>query len=445
MNIDYRQPLRVAINAQFVPHSGAGGLETVLLGLIRALAQLDDGDEEYTIISPADSPASWEPFVGRRQRIVPGPGAAAHPSPKREALKRSLGPLLPAATRAYRAAFPLPAPRRWPEVPISDGFYESLGCDVIHFAYQDFTLCAVPSVYNPHDLQHRHYPQFFLPSVLAWRDVVYTAGCRLSHTVVVTSGWVKRDVEQHYGIDGDKVQIIPWAPPTQIYADLTPETLAAAAKKFATGDSFALYPAMTYAHKNHIRLLEAIALLRDRDRVVVQLICTGDKKEFWAQIERRIEELGLGGQVQFPGMVAPEELRALYRLSQFVVVPTLFEAASGPLFEAWHDGAPTACSTATSLPEQAGDAALLFDPFSVESIADAVKRMATDGALRETLRRNGKRRLRDFSWERTARSYRAVYRRAAGRTLTEEDRRLLGWDWTIDPAREEETRSGGDT
>ena len=122
-------------------------------------------------------------------------------------------------------------------------------------------------------------------------------------------------------------------------------------------------------------------------------------------------------------------MSALYRAAHIVFIPTLFEAASGPLFEAWQHGAPVACSSVTSLPEQAAGAALLFDPFEVDGIALALARMATEEGLRDELRRWGARRLEDFSLERTAKAYRAVYRRAAGLRLSEEDRWLLGWDW----------------
>jgi glycosyltransferase involved in cell wall biosynthesis len=189
---------------------------------------------------------------------------------------------------------------------------------------------------------------------------------------------------------------------------------------------------MTWPHKNHLRLLEALALLRDRDQVRVSLVCTGYQNSFWPQIERRLADLGLQDQVRFLGLVPTEDLRVLYRLAEFVVIPTLFEAASEPIYEAWYDRAPVACSNVTSLPEQAADAALTFDPLSVESIAAAVRGMATNPQLRETLRQRGTRRLRDFSWERTAKAYRAVYRRAGGRALTEEDQWLLTWDWMRD-------------
>jgi glycosyltransferase involved in cell wall biosynthesis len=168
----------------------------------------------------------------------------------------------------------------------------------------------------------------------------------------------------------------------------------------------------------------------------VHLICTGNKTNFWPRIEEVLQALRLQDQVKFLGIIPVEHLRAVYRLAEFVVVPTLFEAASGPLFEAWQEMTPVACSRVTTLPEQASDAALLFDPLSVEAIADATARLASNVALREDLKQRGARRLRDFSWERTAKAYRAVYRRAARRTLNEEDAELLNWNWAREPRSE---------
>ena len=328
--------------------------------------------------------------------------------------------------------------RRWPEIPISDGFHESLGCDVIHFPCQSFILCALPMVYNPHDLQHLHYPQFFKPEDLAFRETTYPAGCHFAHTVVVASQWGKQDIIRHYHVDSEKIQVIPWAPATQVYPDPKFNTLDEIRAKYRLDIPFAFYPSMTWAHKNHVCLLEALALLRDRKGLKINLVCTGYKQSFWTNIQKRIFELKLQDQVKFLGMVPPEALRTLYKLAQFVVIPTLFEAASGPLFEAWQESTPATCSNVTSFPEQAGEAALLFDPFSTENIAEAVEKMATDSGLREKLRQNGIRRLKDFSWERTAKAYRAIYRRAAQRPLTDEDRWLLSWDWMKEPQKRKE-------
>lgn len=426
--------LQIAINAQILPGSGAGGVESVLVGLVHALGELRDGTEEYVVIGPWKNPDWLKPYIGPNQRIISGP------KPLESSLGRALGPLLPIAVKSRNALRRLLgiAPTAPPQVPISDGFYESLGCHVIHFPYQQFVVCALPTIYNPHDLQHLHYPQFFTPSIIAWREAIYPAGCHFAHTVAVASQWVKQDIVKHYKISPDKVQIIPWAPPTQAYTEPTPDYLAEIRQKYQVNAPFALYPSMTWEHKNHIRLLEALALLRGRSGLKVNLVCTGHQNDFWRYIQDRLVALNLQEQVRFLGLVPPQDLRALYRLARFVVIPSLFEAASGPLFEAWQEDTPVACSTVTSLPQQAGDAALLFNPLSVEYIADAVVKMATDDNLLQDLRRRGRRRLQDFSWERTAKAYRAVYRRAAGFPLSEEDRWLLSWDWTREPQRKME-------
>lgn len=427
-------PLRVAINAPIVPNSGVGGVESALIGLIHALGQLDYRIEEYIIISSWKDPEWLKPYIGPNQRIV------CHPKTTQSSIRRILGPVRPIARRLrYLLRHFLKIERTWPEISVSNGFYESLGCDVIHFPYQHFVVCALPMIYNPHDLQHLHYPQFFTPSTIVNRETIYPAGCHFAHTVVVGSEWVKQDIVHHYRVDPDKIQVIPWAPPTYAYPEPKSDTLNVVRKKYCLDEPFTFYPSMTWQHKNHIRLLEALALLRDRYGLKVHLVCTGHQNTFWPCIQKRLLALKLQDQVRFLGIVPPEDLRALYQLAQFVVVPSLFEAASGPVLEAWHDSTPVACSTVTSLPEQAGEAALLFDPFSVESIADAVRRMATDEGLRSELIHKGERRLQDFSWERTAKAYRAVYRRAARRPLTDEDRWILGWDWMRNPqlAKEE--------
>ena len=428
--------LKIAINAQFLPNTGGGGAEYVLISLIHALGQLKDEQEEYIIIGPRQDFEWLKPYIGPNQRIVRGS------KPPQTSTGRILGPLRPLAAKSRNLLQQLLGiSKTWPEVPMSDGFYENLGCDVIHFPSQDFIVCALPTIYNPHDLQHLHFPQFFTPSRIAWRETVYPAGCHFARTVAAASQWVKQDIVEHYHVNPNKVQVIPWAPPTKAYPEPNSDTLDSVQRKYGLETPFALYPSMTWEHKNHIRLLEAIALLRNRNGLNINLVCTGHKNNFYPHIEERLLELNLQDQVKFLGLVPPQDLRALYRLAQFVVIPTLFEAASGPLYEAWQEGTPAACSTVTSLPEQAGDAALLFDPLSVDAIADAVAKMATNPGLREDLRRRGAKRLQDFSWERTAKAYRAVYRRAAGYPLSDEDKWLLSWDWMREPQRKKEAEA----
>ena len=441
------ESLSVAIDAPVLPGT-TGGVAQFVASLVGALGKLDDGNESYTIVCRSQEQVDWlKRYGGSKQRFVvrtPMHPQNHRPQPDASAsfpalLKRGLGPLLPAARYVQRLLSspspPIPT-RQWPEVGFSDGFYENLGCDVLHIPTQTFTLCALPSIYNPHDLQHLHYPQFFTPAVIAERETLYTAGCHFAHTVTVGSQWIKDDIVRQYRIAPEKVQVIPEGPPTELYAGPSDSLLAQVKERYGLQAPFAFYPAVTWPHKNHIRLLEAIARLRDHRGIVVRLVCTGSNHPmYWAPIAKRLDELKLSSQVKFLGHVSDEDLRAIYHLSEFLVLPTLFEACSLPIFEAWLEGLPVASSDATALPEQVRDAALLFEPREVETIADAIEKMTTDPELRRELSVRGRRRLKDFDWTRTAKAYRAVYRRAAGRLLTEEDRFLLAWDWMREPRR----------
>jgi len=417
--------LTVAINAQILPGGGSGGVEQFIMSLVHSLGKLEDGEEEYLIVTHPQKPDWLRPYIGKNMRIVPRPWknwkerVRAAISPFKQVIKPMVGPLVKPLLERIRAALN-------PRVIQSDGFWESLGVDVIHFPSQSFEISQIPSIYNPHDLQHLHFPEFFTPSQIRYRETIYRAGCHHAKAVAVASRWVKEDIIQHYDVELEKIFVIPLGPPVEAYGPLSEKALSHVRQKFKLPDNFAFYPAQTWPHKNHIRLIEAIALLRDQHNVRVNLVCTGRKNHFWPHIAKRIDELCLGDQVRFLGFVTSMELRALYRLAQFVIIPTLFEAGSFPMLEAWYEGTPVACSTVTSLPELAGDAALLFDPTSVEAIAKAIYRMATDHHLREMLKQKGVNRVQLFTWDRTARMYRALYRKVAGYALTEDDKALIG-------------------
>jgi glycosyltransferase involved in cell wall biosynthesis len=401
----------------------AGGTAPALRSLISALGSLTDGPEEYIIAVAFPRQIEWLHPLGANQRFV------HRPSAQKRGLRRTLSPI---AWHLRNLLWP----RAWPEVPISDGFYESLGCDLLHFPTQGFKLCALPSVYNPHDLQHLHYPQFFTPAELARRETIYPAGCHFAKTVIVNSQWVKDDVIVQYGVSPEKLQIIPEAPPTQLSPEPSVDDLRRVKERYRLPEEFALYPSVTWPHKNHLRLLDALAYLRDQIGLIAPLVCTGARHEpFWPRIEARIAELALADQVCFLGFTPQEDLRALYRLARCLILPTLFEANSLPIFEAWLEGVPVACSDVTALPEQVMDAGMIFDPFDCRSIGDTIARLFADARLREELCAKGRRRLAHFDWTRTAKAYRAVYRRTAGQRLSREDQDLLEWDWMRNPRR----------
>jgi glycosyltransferase involved in cell wall biosynthesis len=426
--------LKVAIDVQVLPGID-GGVTSAVKSLIHSLGELTDGDEQYTIVIKNEEQRKWlSPFLGPNQKFS---CRTEYRRPRPSIAKRILRPVLSAAlSAAKRVHDRLDTPRYWPEVEMSDGFYERLECDVLHIPTQGFRVCALPTIYNPHDLQHLHFPNFFSCRDIAVRETIYPTGCRLARTVVVGSQWIKDDIVRQYHISPDKIQIIPEAAPMENASRPTSECLAQVQRKYQLELPFVLFPAVTWPHKNHIRLLEAIATLRETRGLTIRLVCTGGLyKQWWPHVERRVQELQLQSQVKFLGFVSEEDIRAIYTLAEFLVMPTLFEASSLPVFEAWASGLPVASSDATAMPDQVLDAALLFDPYRIESIADALAKLATNEEFREDLKVRGYQRLKDFNLIRTAKAYRAVYRRAGGYPLTDEDRLLLQWDWMREPKR----------
>jgi glycosyltransferase involved in cell wall biosynthesis len=413
--------MRIAFDAQILPGGHHGGVEQVVLNLVRALGRLD-GAEEYVIISHWRYPHWLKPYLGPNQKIT-----------------TSLAHSYSGTTRFGPRGIAVPARRVWrklrehipirgggaPLVPESKGFYESLNADLVHFPFQGYVRSRLPFIYNPHDLQHLHMPQYFPPAQVALRETIYRAGCREARAITVPSQWVKRDIVKQYALEPEKILVTHWAPATDVYDPITEQTLAVTRRKFVLPETFAFYPAQTWEHKNHLRLIQALALLRDHESIELPLVLTGKATAFWRVITRQIQALGLTRQIHFLGFVLPNELRALYQLAQFVIHPSLFEGGGLPILEAFREGTPVACANATSLPEYAGDAALLFDPVSPESIADAIKRMTLEAGLRASLRERGATRVRTFSWEQTAQKYRALYRHIAGQVLNDHDRTLL--------------------
>jgi glycosyltransferase involved in cell wall biosynthesis len=416
------RPLCICIDARLT--DGAGGVQQVVIGLAHGLSQLTDGDEEYLFLAREDEDAWLRPYLGGPCRMLYLP---PRPAPRWRRLARAARTRVTSAAPVTRDLWrKCPASLFRPGAPQpSDGAIEQAGVDVMHFTSQGAFLTDVPSIYHLHDLQHLHLPQFFSPRESRDREVAYRTFCRQARLMAVASSWTKSDVVHQYGLPDEKVQVVPLAPPLAAYPIPTEGDLLSIRTKLALREAFVLYPAQTWAHKNHLGLLEALALLHARHGIDVPLVCSGVQNSFFPTIERRVHRLELRDQVRFVGFVSPVELQCLYCLCRAVVVPTKFEAASFPLWEAFLAGAPVACSNVTSLPEQAGDAALLFDPDRPEEIADAIARLWTDPALRAALAERGRERVAPFTWQRTARLFRAHYRRIAGRTLTEEDRTLL--------------------
>jgi glycosyltransferase involved in cell wall biosynthesis len=399
---------RIGIYAPQTADGEAGGVQQFIIGLVDGLRRQSADNLEYVLITHPFNPDWLEPYAGTQMEVTARP-----PDGIVERIGTVLGRFRPAVEPVAKRLLAFRSGGIETSVPVADEWFDSLDLDVLHFPVQHYFRTDIDTVYNPHDLQHRHLPEFFGADERRRRDTVYQVGCEESTVVAVASNWVKNDIVEQYGIEESKIVVIPTAPPVEAYSELTEAEIESTKQTYDLPDSFGFYPAQSWPHKNHERLVEAVAKLRDQRGLRVNIILTGKQNDHWPAVTETIAQHDLSDQITHLGFVSTTELRSLYSLSTFTIIPTLFEAASLPMFEAWYEGSPVACSDVTSLPEFAGDAAEIFDPSSTPDIADAIELLATDSGRRRELVQRGQERGSQFSWKKTAEKYVEVYKSIA--------------------------------
>jgi glycosyltransferase involved in cell wall biosynthesis len=182
--------------------------------------------------------------------------------------------------------------------------------------------------------------------------------------------------------------------------------------RFQLDQRFVLYVGNIKPHKNVERLIEAFHALRRRDLHDLKLLIIGDEISSFPALRRAVHRHKLHKHVRFLGYLPDETLAILYRLASVFVFPSLYEGFGLPPLEAMAIGTPVVTSNASSLPEIAGDAAILVDPYSIDAIEDGMRRVLTDPLLAADLRRKGLLRAQQFSWQgsvaKTLEIYRAI-------------------------------------
>jgi len=240
-----------------------------------------------------------------------------------------------------------------------------------------------------HDLMHRYEPQF--PEVSAngeaeQREFAFVETCRWAKGILVDSDTGKRQLLQAYDVRASSVFVLPYIPPAYIYSS-TPSPVTAG--NTTLPEKFFFYPAQFWFHKNHVSLFEALDRVRQK-QPDVQLVLVGAAHNAHDQARKRITELGLEDHITILGYVPDAEIADLYRRSRAMIMPSFFGPTNIPQLEAFVLGCPVAVSNVYGVPEQVGDAALLFDPKSVDEIAACMERLWTDDSLCSELVARGK-------------------------------------------------------
>jgi glycosyltransferase involved in cell wall biosynthesis len=284
------------------------------------------------------------------------------------------------------------------------------GVDLVHSLASTAPLWGrFRRVVTVHDLIYARFPEAHAGIRDRGMRVLVPQAVRRSHRVIADSQNTRDDLVSLLGIGPDRIDVVPLGLGTVRRETplCEPETRA----RFELGERrVALSLSAKRAHKNLLALIGALARIAPEGRPV--LVIPGYPTAHEAELRERARVLGIEDDVRFPAWVSAAEVEGLWALAEAFVFPSLYEGFGLPVLEAMARGVPVACSNASSLPEVAGDAALLFDPRDESAIAQALRRLLDDPELREHLRARGLARVAEFTWERTARLTIESYRRA---------------------------------
>lgn len=370
--------MRIGINALFWLPGQTGGSEVYLLELLRVWHETR-ADEVVVFSSPAGA-QRLRAFDRWRHVVVP----------YRETSRAD-------RIIADQARLPLALRDQRLDVLFSPGNLAPLAS-------------RLPQVVTVLDLQHRHFPQYFNWKRRAVRNALIPLSARRAARVIAISQATADDLTRFLHIPPEKVDIT-YLGVDQALSRLPRAAIEAVRAKYELPERFVFLPAKTFPHKNHITLLEALALLRDRG-LRLPLILTGGADVAHEQVRQRLRDLALTDQVRHLGYVSYGEVTALYHLATILAYPSSFEGFGLPVLEAMVCGCPVVTANKMSLAEIVSDAALTVEPTDAGALADAIERLWRDDILREQLIARGRDWSARFTWERCAAETYAVLEKA---------------------------------
>lgn len=270
---------------------------------------------------------------------------------------------------------------------------------------------SLPTVVTLHDIQHLDLPEQWSAAGRAWRWATYDRPARSATVVVTDSEHARRGIIDALQIAPDRVVVVHLAVDHERFNPLPDVNDDLLLEGLGLPERFIYYPASLWPHKNHLRLLEALALLEDRR---LGLVLTGASMGRLGQVLDRARQLGLDDRVHYQGFLPDAAVPALYRRARAVVFPSLFEGFGLPPLEAMACGCPVASSHRASLAEVCGDAAAVLEPEDPQQIAHTIATVVEDAQIRRDLRTRGLAWASRFSWDAVADAHLEIYRCAAG-------------------------------
>ena len=364
-----------------------GGSETYVLGLLGEYAA-GNGPDEVVVLANRHVMRAYAGLARGPVRLQPIPSYRA-----------GEGNLTRALAMAGAAARPRSTARAVPA-----------GLDLVHFAVTvPIPATSAPRVVTLHDLQHHDLPHLFSRAERVYRRWAYDGSARDAEVVVTSSHFSKERIVDLLDIREERVEVVHFGIDHDRFGPAAASGKDELLRGLELPPRFAFYPANLWPHKNHLRLLEALARQGDDD---LGLVLTGQGYGRLDALQESARKLGVGRRVRHLGHVSHDVLPALYRRATALVFPSLYEGFGAPLVEAMACGCPVVASDRAAIPEVCGSSALLFDPDAAESIADALSRATTSEDVRRRLSAAGVERAKSFTWRASAERHAQIYARA---------------------------------
>ena len=259
----------------------------------------------------------------------------------------------------------------------------------------------VPSVPVFHDLNFEHYPEDLPFLERKYYHYFFPKYARKADTIVTVSEFSKKDIVNQYDIDPDKINVV-YNGVNEQFKPVNDTVKQEVRQKISGGCPYFIFVGALHPRKNLARLFSAFDYFKEQHVTDVKLVVVGNKKYWTKKIQQAFEGMKHKDEVFFSGRMSAAELRNTVASALGMAYVSYFEGFGLPILEAFGCDTPVITSNVTSMPEVAGDAAMLVDPFSVKSIAEGLEKIALDPDLREDLIKKGRERRKLFTWDNSA-------------------------------------------
>lgn len=273
------------------------------------------------------------------------------------------------------------------------------------------------SVVTVHDLGYRYFPCTHSSFTRRYLEVSTRWNGRQAHRLLADSEATRQDLLKFYGVPEGKVRVVYPGVDETMKPVQDAATLTSVQARYGIQGPYILHVGTLHPRKNLLTLLRAFARLQMRQEVRqmgVRLVLAGGQGWHSSDAFQETERLGLSAQVIFAGHVPDADLPALLSGAVCLAFPTLYEGFGFPVVEAQACGTPVLCSNVSSLPEVAGDAAILLDPLDVDAWTEGLVQILTDEALRTDLTARGFDNVRRFPWPRCATEVMSILEEVGG-------------------------------